>query len=385
MIGLGINPLSEELPNGVQYQQYMVNRGNTFGIHDHLLDLDSKLIRGEACAQHAIKLRDKGFNPELICAHVGWGEALFLKDIWPNSPMIAYQEFFYNATGFDLGFDPEFSSASILNDIARARFKTLNPLLMLEVSDWNITPTRFQKSTYPLQYHPRISVIHDGIDTQLAQPNLRTSPLKLDNGLTLSANQSIVTFVNRNLEPYRGCHSFIRSIPYIQDYSPGTKIVVVGSPDGTGYGAQSGDISWRDTFLAEITDCYDPALVHFVGCLDYLKFIHLLQLSSCHVYLTYPFVLSWSLLEAMSIGCAIVGSSTAPVQELIVSGHNGLLVDFFSPKDISRAVATILQEPDLAFKLGKNARESILAKYSIEKCLPLHLSLMQLVASGGLT
>jgi glycosyltransferase involved in cell wall biosynthesis len=385
LVGLGIAELSEPIPEGVAYLRYNLSRGNTPGVHEWLLDLDSKLIRGEACASAAAQLRDQGFQPDLICAHPGWGEALFLREIWPNVPLLSYQEFFYQARGVDYDFDPELQGQPDWRDCARLRFKNANPLLMLQASSWNVTPTQFQRSTFPQEWQSRISVIHDGIDTQLAAPDLAVAPLTLPDGTQLCPGESTITFVNRRIEPYRGCHTFIRAIPELQRRHPQARIVVVGATAGVSYGKPAPGDRWRDVFLQEIEGSYNPERVHFTGALAYGPFLQLLKLSACHVYLTYPFVLSWSLLEAMSTGLPIVGSATAPVQEVICHGENGLLVDFFSSADLADAVSTLLVDRALATRLGERARALVLEQFSLQQCVPRQLALIQLVASGALS
>jgi len=385
LVGLGIAELTESLPEGVNYLRYGLTRGNTPGVHEWLLDVDSKLIRGEACAEAAAQLRSQGFMPDLICAHPGWGEALFIRDVWPKVPLLCYQEFFYKTHGTDYDFDQELQGLPDWKSCARVRLKNANPLLMLQVSSWNVTPTQFQRSTFPSEWQQRISVIHDGIDTDLASPDSNVKPLQLPDGTTLSAGDQIITFVNRCVEPYRGCHIFIRSIPELQRLHPESRIVIVGSNEGVSYGKPAPNNRWSDVFLAEIEGKYNSDRVHFTGALPYISFLHLLKLSSCHVYLTYPFVLSWSLLEAMSTQVPIVGSATAPVQEVIRHGETGLLVDFFSPNALADAVSTVLKDRDLAIHLGERARQLVLERFSLQQCVPLQLSLMQLVASGSLS
>lgn len=380
LVGLGIQPLSEPIPKGVTYVRYGLNRGTAADVHPWAAETETKVIRAEACADAAQKLREQGFMPDLICAHPGWGEALFLRDVWPDAPLLSYQEFYYNSRGFDYDFDPELQDRLDWTLCANVRMKNANPLLMLEASSWNVTPTLFQRSTFPDRFHGQISVIHDGIDTKLASRESPISSLVLPNGLTLSSSETLVTFVNRNIEPYRGCHTFIRSIPSIQRACPDARIVIVGAHEGVSYGKAHATGNWRDHFLSEIKGQYDPDKVSFVGTLDYKNFLDLLKMSSCHVYLTYPFVLSWSLLEAMSMGLPVVGSSTSPVEEVIRDGHNGLLVDFFSPDQLACAVAEMLTNRENAKSMGDAARQTILQKYSLEKCVPLQLQLMQLVA-----
>ena len=385
LVGMGIERPTEPLPSGVTYVQYSLSRGNTPGLHPWMLDVDSKFIRGEACAKAAHQLRGQGFTPELICAHPGWGEALFLKDVWPEARLLCYQEFFYHSRGFDLDFDPELQGEPDWESCARLRLKNANPLLMLDAADWNVTPTEFQRSTFPSVFQSRITAIHDGIDTQAAAPDDQVRPLQLPDGTLLNAGDAIVTFVNRRIEPYRGCHTFLRAVPEILRRRPEARLVVVGATEGVSYGKAAPGDSWRNVFLKEIEGAFDPTRLHFTGPLPYGSFLQLLKLSACHVYLTYPFVLSWSLLEAMSTGCAVVGSATAPVQEVIESDKEGLLVDFFSPGQLADAVEALLLDRSLAARLGQKARQSVLQRFSLEQCVPRQIALMQLVASGHLS
>ena len=384
LVGLGLAPLAEQLPEGVTYVRYGLNRGNTQGIHPWAVETESKTIRGEACARAAAQLRQQGFTPDLICAHPGWGEALYLKDVWPQAPLLTYQEFFYNAFGVDYDFDPELQGSPDWEACARMRMKNANLLLMLEASDWCVTPTSFQRSTFPRHWQERISTIHDGIDTARAAPNSAVPPLRLPDGTRLQRGEPIITFVNRHIEPYRGCHTLLRALPELQQRLPQARVVIVGEQQGVSYGRAADGGSWKEVFLAEIEGRYDPSRVHFTGSLPYDTFLQLLKITACHVYLTYPFVLSWSLLEAMASAAPVVGSTTAPVQEVIRDGHNGLLVDFFSSTQLVDAIAQVLSQPDLAASLGAAARRTVEQNYSLEACVPRQLALMQLVASRSL-
>lgn len=377
IVALSINSCNEILPKDITFIQYSVFRGNISGIPTPLLDLDSKLIRAEACANECIKLRDTGFTPDLICAHSGWGEALLVKDIWPSIPLLSYQEFFYNPIKSDCDFDPNVQPNMTIQESARIRLKNANPLLMLHAADWNITPTHFQLSQFPSQYASQFSVIHDGIDTTLASPLSIDTVAKTKHDLGLNPMRQVITFVNRNIEPYRGCHTFIRSIPLIQELNPDVEILVVGHTTGVSYGAPAPNNSWLNTFLPEIEGQYDKNRVHFLGSLDYSHYLRVLKISSCHVYLTYPFVLSWSLLEAMSISIPIVASATLPVEEVIKDRYNGLLVDFFSTHELASAITSVLSQPELSKYLGDNARKTICDKFDVNVVLPQHISLIQ--------
>ncbi len=384
LFGLGLQEPDRPLPASVQYFRYALSRGNQPGIHPWVKDMESKAIRGEACARAANQMKQQGFTPDLICGHAGWGELLFLKDVWPSVPILTYQEFFYNPQGFDVNFDPEFRDEVNVDDwasAARIRMKTANPLLNLEFSSWNVTPTHFQRNSFPKAKRDRISVIHDGIDTKIACPSPNPDPVVLGNGIRLTANDQLVTFVNRTLEPYRGCHTLIRAIPELQRLAPDAQLLIIGKTEGVSYGKACPQGNWKDFFLAEIDGQYDSSRVHFAGQVPYDKFLRVLQLSRVHVYLTYPFVLSWSLLEAMSIGCPIVGSATAPVQEVIEHQKNGLLVDFFDPNQLALAVGKLLSNREVAKQLGENARKTILEQFELQHCVQRQLDLIHQVAN----
>jgi glycosyltransferase involved in cell wall biosynthesis len=384
LIGLGIEPLEYKLPDGIEHLRYPLLRGNSAEIHPLVLETETKVLRAEACALAADRLKQQGFIPDLICAHPGWGEALFLSQIWPGTPTIFYQEFFYNTSGFDCDFDPEIQGISEWAERAKIQMKNANLLLSLQCANWNISPTHFQRSSFPKEFQSCISVMHDGIDTNKAKPATKPLSLRLPNGMQLQTGMPVVTFVNRRLEPYRGCHTMIRAIPELQQLHPEAQLVIVGETTGVSYGASCPEGEWREYFLREIEGQYDPGKVHFVGRVSHEHYLNLLKLSACHVYLTYPFVLGWSLLEAMACGCAVVGSSTAPVMEVIEHGRNGLLVDFFQPKELATSIAELLNNRELAAALGTQARQTILKDYSLEQCVPRHLALMQLVANGSL-
>lgn len=384
LVGLGMAaPASPPLP-GVFYQRYGVRRGNGPGVHPLAIETETKVIRGEACAAAAQQLREQGFTPDLICAHPGWGESLFLADVWPTSPILSYQEFYYHPRGLDTDFDLELQGIPDWQACAKVRMKTAYLQLTLEASRWHVTPTYFQRSTFPSHWHDRISVIHDGIDCDRAAPASNPVSLRLEDGTLLQPGEQIVTFVNRRLEPTRGCHTFLRALPQLLRSCPDARVVLVGATQGVSYGKICPKGEWKDFFLGEIEGQYDLSRVHFLGTVQYQQFLQLLQLSACHVYLTYPFVLSWSLLEAMAIGAPIVASATAPVQEVVKDGHNGLLVDFFSPADLASAVVELLRNRERAGQLGIAARATVVDNYSLRRCLPQQLSLMQLVASGSL-
>jgi glycosyltransferase involved in cell wall biosynthesis len=376
---------------GVKLNHYSAIRSTTPTIHPWVSDIETKTIRAEACFYAALNLKQQGYNPDVIVAHHGWGESLFLKDVWPQSRLGIYCEFFYNSKGADIGFDPEFLSEDE-GEVCRLRLKNLNNLLHFEVADAAIAPTHWQASTFPEPFKSKITVVHDGIDTKAVTPNLDVSlTLKLASArsLSLTRQDEIITFVNRNLEPYRGYHIFMRSLPELLKKRPNAKILIVGS-DGVSYGARPeiakfGAATWKDIFVNEVHSQISEAdwqRVHFLGHVPYQHFVPLLQISSVHVYLTYPFVLSWSLLEAMSAGCTIVASNTQPLHEAIAHNETGFLVDFFDHNALAQSVCSLLNNPSERARLGKNARNFAQANYDLnEVCLPKQLAWVENLAS----
>jgi glycosyltransferase involved in cell wall biosynthesis len=364
---------------GVRYLRYRPQRGSSPGIHPWVGDLETKVIRGEACLQALAALKAEGYHPDLICAHPGWGEALFLKELWPNTPQLHYLEFFYGTQGLDADFDPEFGPLD-LPQRARLVAKNANNLLNLHAMDAGVAPTHWQHSTLPSLYQPRVAVIHDGIDTTRFTPDRSVRlTLRDDQGraVALSADTPLVTFVNRNLEPMRGFHTFMRALPELLERLPTARVVIVGD-DGVSYGSRPAEGSWKARLMAEIAGRVDLSRLHCVGRLPHQQLTDLLRLSWAHVYLTYPFVLSWSMLEAMSLGAVVVGSDTAPVREVIQHGHNGWLVDFFDPAALARQVAEVVTHPADQAPIRHAARQTVVECYDLHRhCLPAQMALLR--------
>ena len=370
---------------GVSLKRYQVNRSSTREIHPWVADFETKVIRGEACLQAAAALKANGYEPDVIIAHPGWGESLFLKDLWPQAQLGIYCEFYYRAEGLDLGFDPEFAAANPSVDASRIRLKNLNGLMHLEMADAGLSPTRFQANTFPERFRERIAVIHEGVNTDLLTPR---PDIKIDittkagRALQLTCADEVVTFVNRELEPYRGYHVFMRALPDLLKRRPKAKILIVGG-NGVSYGARPepsvyGGRPWAQIFADEVmpgVSSADRKRVFFLGKVPYDQFVGLLQLSRVHVYLTYPFALSWSLLEAMSVGCAIVGSDTAPVREVIEHGRTGRLVNFFDQAGLVTEISDLLDHPEERNRLGANARAFAREHFDLARvCLPKQIA-----------
>jgi glycosyltransferase involved in cell wall biosynthesis len=348
---------------GVRMLTYSLHRKPAAASHHYIKPFEAGVLHGQAVSRLLLKLKAAGVRPDVVIAHPGWGETLFIKDIFPDVRLVHLCEYYYHVRGTDADFDPEFPLS--LDDAARIRAKNAMMLLNLESCDVAIAPTRWQKSVHPVAYHPKMHVVHEGIDTGHMCPD-PDAVFSLPNGKVLHPGDSVLTYVSRNLEPYRGFHIFMRALPGILERNPDCDIVIAGG-DAVSYGAgPKGGASWRAKMLAEIPSL-DLSRVHFVGHIAYEDYRRLLQVSAAHIYLTYPFVLSWSMMEAMSCGCVVIGSRTAPVTELIRENENGKLVDFFDTGEITAAVTSTLRNRTRLAEMRTQARRTIVDRYSLER------------------
>jgi glycosyltransferase involved in cell wall biosynthesis len=368
-----------ELP-GVRIRRYRPKRNPAPHIHPYLRGLEAGVLNAQAVVRAALALKQSGFTPDVMLGHNGWGEIWYLKEVFPHTPLIGYFEFFYHLHGADVGFDP--AQMPDFDTGPRLRTKNLGNLLGLEACDLGQCPTRWQYSRYPERYRPMLRIVHDGIDTERVRPDPAASftvPAKhAGTPVELQTGDEIVTYVARNLEPYRGFPSFMRSLPAIQTARPKANVLIVGG-DETSYGVMPADgRTYRRQLLDELGDALDPSRAHFLGKVPYAVYLKMLQVSAVHVYLSYPFVLSWSMLEAMAAECLVIGSRTAPVEEVIRDGENGLLVDFFEPDEIAQKVIAALEAPGDFAALRKNARQSVIEAYDLKSlCLPGQLRLIE--------
>jgi len=370
------------------HHQYEIRSGSSKNIHPLAIEFETKMIRADTVALKCYELKNNGFNPDLIIDHPGWGETLFIKEVWPDAKLLSFFEFYYNTSKSDIDFDLEEQQVKgyEMSKKLIARNAPIN--LSYLTSDTIISPTEFQKSTAPIWLQNKINVIHDGIDTDLIKPGKKDASLEIkykdisnDKPIStvISRQDKIITFVNRNLEPYRGYHSFMRALPTIQKTHPDAFILIIGG-DQVSYGSihPSGD-SYKNVFLNEVKDSLiDTSKLIFLGKVDYNIFLNIMDLSSVHIYLTYPFVLSWSMLEVMALEKVVVGSKTKPVQEVIIDNENGLLVDFFDTEEIANKVISVLSNPEKFNQIRKRARKTIIDHYDLRRvCLPKQLELIE--------
>jgi glycosyltransferase involved in cell wall biosynthesis len=337
--------------------------------HHYVRTLESAVLQGQAVYRIAEQLKEKGFVPDVVYGHSGWGPTLFMKDAFPQSKLLCYFEWFYRARGSDADFDP--SEPLTADDVARIRIKNAPILTDLYSCDRGLSPTNWQRQQFPPEYQSKINVLHDGIDTNYFQPKPGAKLVLPSLNLDLSQSDEIVTYVGRGMEPYRGFPQFMEAVALLQQRRPKCHVVVVGE-DRVAYGRSLPDGKSYKQFMLEKLSL-DLSRLHFTGPLPYNQYLQVLQASSVHIYLTRPFVLSWSMLEAMSVGCLLVASNTPPVAEIIRDGVNGLLVNFFSPQEICDRTEEALNNREKMTVIRAKARETIVNNYDLAKLLVKHL------------
>jgi glycosyltransferase involved in cell wall biosynthesis len=369
--------------NGVRLLKYRLSNVDVSATHPFARRFDLECHRAEQVIYLLSTLSSSGFVPDVILAHPGWGEALPLRTIFPRARILLYCEFFYGSEGRDVGFDKEFPEIGIDGHVS-LHLKNAATLLSLTVSDAGLSPTHWQKSTFPQEYQSKISVIHEGVDTDIAKP-ARDAVFRLRSGREFRRADEVVTFVARNIEPLRGIHIFMRALPRIMAKRSKAQIVIIGR-EQTYYGASAPPgKTWKSVFLDEVGDQIDIDRLHFTGLLPYDEYLAALQVSSAHVYLTYPFVLSWSLVEAMSCSCLVIGSDTTPLRE-VIDGTNGLLVPFFEPDHLAEKVIEVLTRPAQFRRMREEARRTVVNHFDLQRiCLPKMLEMMHGTAGRPLS
>jgi glycosyltransferase involved in cell wall biosynthesis len=358
--------------SGVHKVIYAKSRTARPETHHYVRPLENAVLEGQAVYRLGQKLKEEGFIPDLVYGHSGWGPTLFIKDMFPKATLLCYFEWFYRAHGSDADFDP--SEPINEDDEARIRIKNAPILIDLYSCDRGLSPTYWQRQQFPTEFQSKIKVLHDGVDINYFQPQ-PNAKLKLPRiNLDLTQVDKIITYVGRGMEPYRGFPQLIETISILQKKRPQCHFVIVGQ-NRVAYGKSLPDgRTYKDAMLEKFP--LDLTRVHFTDLLPYSEYLQVLQASSVHIYLTRPFVLSWSMLEALATGCLVVASNTSAVTEIIEDGVNGLLVDFFSPDKIAARVEEVLNHPDSMTKIRQRARETILERYDLAKLLPEHLEWM---------
>jgi glycosyltransferase involved in cell wall biosynthesis len=366
---------ANEMPNVKSLHYPSVPNQDSDGAHPWAKPFDKAVRTGDAALRALAAHKREGLEPDVVITHPGWGDAFFVRDLFPGVKVIGLFEYFYRARGADVGFDHEFPGS--LNDIFRLHAGNATQLLALESCDIGICATQWQRSRYPNAYQPMLEVLHEGVDTTLVRPNPSAS-FQVPGGPLLTCGDEVLTYVSRHLEPYRGFHVFMRALPAILAQRPHLQVLVVGESEGTSYGPPPRNGGhWKDEMLRELGGQLDLNRVHFLGKLPFDDYLKVLQVSAVHLYLTYPFILSWSLLEAMAAGCLLVASDTAPVREVIDHEEQGLLFGFHNPDELVSTVARALDDRESLSSLKELARQRVIERFDFSTVtLPRYLELM---------
>lgn len=355
------NNINIEIDN-VETIVYDIKLGINNISNEQLSFYEEAFSHAQAAANVAIKLKNRGFVPDIIYGH-SWGETMFIKDVYPEVPFLCYFEWFYNSVGADFDF---FDKNPTDEKKEELRCKNSNILVDLYSCDLGISPTNWQKSQFPKEFQSKIKVIHDGIDTDICRPGENAKFIIKDLNLELGSVDEVITYATRGMEPYRGFPNFMKAVEILLKKRPKARFIIAGE-DEVFYGMKLNDNSYKRLMLQEFD--IDQSRVHFVGKLSFEDYINLLQISSVHVYLTVPFVLSWSLLEAMSVGCCVVASNTSPVVEVVKDNYNGMLFEFFNITQLVQKIEYALDNKEQTAKLRKNARKTIIDHYELSKLL----------------
>lgn len=336
---------------------------------------------GFAAAMAVRQLKNEGFVPDIIIGHVGWGEMTFLREILPDTPQIGFFEYYYSTKGGPVGFDPE----SPVSDHAPFIMYGHNvvPNMNIETVDVAHSPTMWQRNRFPESFHDKIYICHDGIRTDKLTPK-KDVTLNLGRIGEISREDEIITYMARNLETTRGFHVLMRALPHLQKLRPNARVLIVGGNDTSYGGKNKHEGGLRGQMEAEVGHLLDWQRLHFIGQVPYADFMKIIQISRCHIYLTMPFVLSWSLLEAMSMEATIVASDVAPVREAVTHGETGMLVDFFDPQALAEQVADVCANPQNYAHLGPAARQHVVSTYDFHSvCLPEHIRQINALVPHG--
>jgi glycosyltransferase involved in cell wall biosynthesis len=363
---------------GVTKHIYKPQREPSKSIHHYLRSTEAAVLDGQGVLRMCAELRKNGFIPDLVCGHSGWGTTIYIKDVFPEARLLTYFEWYYNARNSDVDF---VNKQLGYEDLCRVRTRNLPILMDLAHCDWGLCPTSYQLSQIPRVFHSKLSQLHDGVDTDFFAPSDSVGFDIPELNLHLTREAEILTYATRGMEPYRGFPQFMQAVEILQKRRPNLRVVIAGT-DRVAYGKKlpEGE-SYKGKALEELKDL-DHSRLNFVGHLPFDLYRNLLQLSSVHVYLTIPFVLSWSLLEAMSAGCLIVGSDTLPVRELIEDGRNGLMTDMNNIDALADRIEEALDRRDSLAHIRANARQTILDRFALRDLLPRHLQLMRDLAEG---
>lgn len=374
----------QSVPKNIKMLGYDMPDVKPENISRRLLSFAGNVIRADALEAMLLRQKQEGLDPDIILAHPGWGEGLYLKELFPKAKLVYFFEYYFSTTENNIFFDPEVNNS--LDQQIHYRMSNTASLIGLDAADVGICPTQWQWSTFPKEYRDKIKVIHDGVDTtkvkpqpvdKLLLPKTLNGDMEMDS-VELNRHEEIISYSVRNLEPSRGFHRFMRLLPKLQKLRPNARFVIVGGDEKSYSPRHRSGKSWREIMLEEVQDQLDMDRIIFAGKLPYTTLLQLFSITRLHLYWTTPFVLSWSLMEAMACKAPILASRTSPVEEVIEEGRNGCLFDFFSEQECLEKVSLLMNDADLRARLGEQAREDVIERYDLNThCLPQHLQLIE--------
>lgn len=356
---------------GVKKYEYNLKREVPANCHRYLRFYEECIIHGQSSAEIALQLKNSGFYPDIIYGHT-WGQTLFMKDVFPKSKLVGYFEWFFNSENSYLDFGNR-----EVNIDERAKYRIDNSQLYvdLNICDAGLCPTNYQVKQFPLLYRDKIKVLHDGIDTDFCIRKDDASLKIPDKNIILTKNDEVLTYGTRGMDPYRGFPEFMRAVEILQKKRPNMHVIISGK-DRVCYGPPlPNGKTYKQKMLEELD--LDLNRIHFTGLLPFDNFVDMLNISSAHVYLTYPFVCSWSLLNAMACETPIIASNTEPVLEFLENDKNALLCDFFDVEEQVAKIEYALDNRDKMEPLRKAARKTIVDNYALKDLLPQHIAYLK--------
>ncbi len=338
--------------------------------------LETSLRRAARVQERCLQLRDQGCRPDAVVAHSGWGELLYLRDVWPRAVLIAYPELYAAPHLLGYGFDADLGEPS---PAQRAHWRRGNLMGLAAIADADacVVPTRFARDTFPPHLRGRFHVLHEGI--ALPPPPAAGGPatIQLEDGPTLRKGDPVITYASRNLEPLRGFRSFFRALPAVFAARPDARVVIVGGTD-TGYGSPSSHPGGhKGELLALLGHRLPLDRLHFLPPLPHRELLALFRVSAAHVHLSYPYALSWSVLEAMACGALVVGSDNPPLSELIRHGHSGLLVPFNDTDRLADQLLAVLADPGRFAAMAEAGRATVAARYEVNRAAEAYEALIR--------
>lgn len=373
--------LPQDYPSRLHYWQISAVNEIPEGVID--ADLESAFRRGVLVAAMAKKMRDEDeVYPDVVIFHSAWGDGLHLRSVWPAALFIAYPELYGSPRCLGYGFDPLLPALTnkVSESIDRQNLLASAAVLC---SDTAVVPTAFQRLSFPPALQPSLHCIHEGVDTDLFSP-AADACFDCGNGLIFRVGDPVVTFVSRRLEALRGLRTFVEALPALMRSCPDVQVVIAGDPLVGGYGSigSKHPQGYLGETLESLGDKLDLGRLHCVGWLSMQKLIRLLQISAAHVYISYPYTLSWSVLQAMACATPVVGNGDGPLSEVVESNRNGLLVEFTDSEALARCLLRLLKDASLRSRLGQAARQTICDHYGLNRAAKAYLSLIEGLRTG---